>query len=379
MTLSISGTGIGRFGRRKEGLEELLEEAAREALERAPPASRRPGLLLVGSMAPAVLGGLENLVPRMADRLGLTGVDGYHVDTASASGAGVFHIACELVSGGRYESALVLAGEKMTGAPTEAVTGALARSLSPHEIRHGATMPALAALVAQEYLTRHRIPWEELGEVSVQNRENAVKNPNAQFRTPVTLEEVNRSRVIARPLRLLHVSAISDGAAGILLEHRPGPVRVRGWGQGTDVLEVASRPDPARFEATRTAARRAYEMARSSPREVDVAELHDAFAPFQLVDLEDVGFCGPGEALTWMRNGNGAPGGSLPINPSGGLLGRGHPVGASGLAQIVEVARQLSQEAGPLQAGHPRMGLTQSVGGLGSHNFVTLLGREEGP
>ncbi|MCI4318141.1 MAG: thiolase family protein, partial [Thermoplasmata archaeon] len=198
----------------------------------------------------------------------------------------------------------------------------------------------------------------------------------AQFTTPVTAAEVNASRPVALPLRLLHCSAISDGAAAVVLERGAGAASVLGIGQGLDALMLVDRADWTSFRATRSAAQRAYEMAKITRKEVDFAELHDAFAPFAVIDLEDIGMCGAGEGAGWFSRGWTHPDGRFPVNPSGGILGRGHPVGASGLVQLAEVARQLRGEAGKLQLGvTPKVGLAQSIGGLGAQNFVTLLGQ----
>ena len=216
--------------------------------------------------------------------------------------------------------------------------------------------------------------------VSVQARAAAALNPNAQFRAPVSPDEVRASRPIALPLRLLHCSAVSDGAAAVVLEHGAGPVEISGLGQSVDQLSIVDRPDLTSFRATRVAAQRAFEAAKIGPKAVSFAEVHDAFAPFALIDLEDLGFCDPGQAPGWYRAGATRSDGRLPVNVSGGLLGRGHPVGASGIVQIAEVARQLSGEAGSMQLPTPpTVGLAQSIGGLGSHNFVTLLSRGKSP
>ncbi len=378
MTVAILSTGLTRFGKRPERLEDLLAEAGRQALEAGPSSSSPPDALVVGSMSAGSLAGVESLAPRVADRLGLARIPAWRAETASATGAGAFQLGAYLVASQAFERVMVVAGEKMTATSTVETTTALSRSLSPQEVLHGATMPAMAALVSQLYLSRYGLPIEEVAEVTVRNRACSAHNPRAQLTAPVTKEEVNRSRMVASPLRLLHVSAISDGAGAVLLSrsHDPAEVTVRGLGQSTEVLEVVARPlEPVGFRATRRAARLAYDQAAIGRKEVQVAEVHDAFAPFQLIDLEDLGFCGPGEALRWTLEGRGDPNGVLPVNPSGGLLGRGHPVGVSGLAQIIEVHRQLLGEAGAMQAGRPKVGLAQSVGGLGSHNFVTILGR----
>ncbi|HEY6238209.1 MAG TPA: thiolase family protein, partial [Thermoplasmata archaeon] len=322
--------------------------------------------------------GVENLTARLADRLGLEGAQGFRAEAASASGAAAFHAAYSTVTAGVADRVLVIAGEKMTDHPTAEVAGMLARSLASAEQAAGATMPALAAVVAQRYLDQFGLGPTAFDSVCVAARKAAARNENAQFRTPITLAEVQQSRPVALPLRLLHCSSVSDGAAALVLQKGPGPAAVLGVGQGFDSVLVVDRPDITSFRATRSAARRAYEMARITRKEVQFAELHDAFAPFAVIDLEDIGVCGPGEGPRWFDAGDTAPGGRFPVNPSGGLLGRGHPVGASGLVQIAEVARQLRGEAGAMQLEpRPRVGLAQSIGGLAAHNFVTILGSAE--
>jgi acetyl-CoA C-acetyltransferase len=374
MNVHIRSTGITPFGRRSESLVDLLADAGLRAMEGA---GRKPiDRLVIGSMLAGSIGATENLAAQLADRLGLDSSAGERVEAASASGAAAFHVAVAGLSAGRSDRTLVVAGEKMTARPTPEVAAALARSLAPSEERAGASMPALAALVAQRYLDRFHLAPEAFDAVSVQFRASAVRNPNAHFRTAVTAEGVATSRPVALPLRLLHCSAMSDGAAAVVIERGDGGAEVLGLGQAFDSLMLADRVDLTSFRATRSAAQRAYEMAHLTRKEVEVVELHDAFAPFALIDLEDLGFCGAGEAAAWFAGGWTAEGGRLPVNPSGGLLGRGHPVGASGLVQIALIAQQLLGLAGPLAIGRvPRVGLAQSIGGLGTHNFVTLLGR----
>ena len=162
----------------------------------------------------------------------------------------------------------------------------------------------------------------------------------------------------------------------MVLERGAGPATVLGLGQATDHVELVERTELTSFRATRVAAKRAYEAAHLTRKEIGFAELHDAFAPFAWIDLEDIGAAGHGEGAAWFSNGSTAPNGRFPVNPSGGILGRGHPVGASGLVQVAEVARQLRGEAGPLTLPtRPACGLAQSIGGLAAHNFVTILGR----
>ena len=375
MTISIRAATVGRFGRRPEPLLELLAEAGAAALESAPagPIDR----LVVGAMAAGPLAGEENLAARLADRLGLPVPGGLRVDAASASGAAAFHSAVTAISGGRADRVLVVAGERMTGRTTPEVTTVLARSLAAEELRAGATMPGLAALVAQVYLERHGLAATVLDRVSVRARHAGARNSNAHLTTAVDAEAVRESRPIAPPLHLFHCAPISDGAAAVVLERSDEGVPVLGLGEAFDAVALGDRESLDGFRATREAARRAYEMARITRKGVGVAELHDAFAPFALLDVEDVGLAGPGQGPTWFPADPTAPT-PIPVNPSGGLLARGHPVGASGLAQIALVSAQLAGTAGPVQVdvGGPA-GLAQSIGGLGSHVFITLLGHPE--
>lgn len=377
MNVHVTGVGITPFGRRPEGLVELLAAAGATALETV---GRKPiDGLVVGNMAAGSLGSEENLTARIADRLGLDVASGFRAEAASASGAAAFHAAVAAVAAGLAHRVIVLAGEKMTLRPTEDVAAVLARSLAPSESGAGATMPGLAALVAQVYLGRYHLDPEVMNAVTVAAREGSAGNPEAQFRARVDTAEVSASRMIARPLRLLHCSAVSDGAAAVIVEEGRGPATVLGLGQGRDALPIVDRADLTSFRATRVAAQRAYEMARLTRKQIDFAELHDAFAPFALIDLEDIGVCGPGEASRWFADGSVGAAGRFPVNVSGGLVGRGHPVGASGLAQIAWIARELFGEGGACQIPRAvRVGLAQSIGGLAAHNFVSILGRAEG-
>lgn len=371
MTAHITATGYARFGRRPEPLLELAEEAAGSALSAL---GRKPiDLLVVGNMLAGSINGAENLVSRVANRIGLETAAGLRVEAASASGAAAFHAAVWAVESGQYERVLVVAVEKMTERPTAEVAAALAHSLHPSEQAVGATMPALAALVTQRYVERFGVDFDAIDRVSLAARAASQKNPYAQFQTPVSLEEIRSSRMVASPLRLLHCSSVCDGAVAVVLERGAGPAGVLGIGQAFEAMAVVDRADLTTFAASRSAAERAFARAGCHRREVQVVEVHDAFAPFLLIDLEDLGFTAPGTAARWYTGS--PPTGAPSVNPSGGILGRGHPVGASGLAEIADVARQLTGDAGPAQLSpRPRIGLAHSIGGLASHNFVTLLG-----
>jgi acetyl-CoA C-acetyltransferase len=269
---------------------------------------------------------------------------------------------------------LVVGGEKMTHLATPRVSELIGRSIDPYERSYGATMPALAGLITRA-LAAQGIGPRECSQVAVKNHANATRNPYAHFPQAVTLAEVLESRIVADPLRLLHCCPISDGAAAVLLTSSPTPVRVAGIGQGTDTLAVRHRHTLTAFRATQEAAKAAYAMAGFGPERVDFAELHDAFSPFELIALEDTGLVPPGKAGRATLDGDTALDGRLPINPSGGLKARGHPLAATGVAQIVECVWQLTGGA-PGRQLTGRVALAHSIGGLATNNWVTLLERD---
>jgi acetyl-CoA C-acetyltransferase len=374
VSVHVASVGLGRFGKRPDGLIDLAAEAAQIALEGV---GRKPiDLLVVGTMLAHGPHGAEAFLPRLASRLGLESASGFRLDGASATGAMSFHAAVEALESGRYERALVVAAEKMTDQPTSVVTRELAASLHSSEAAAGATMPALAALVTQRYLAQYGVGAEVLDAVAAHARAMGARNSNAQFfEKPATRDEIAASRPVALPLRLLHCSAMSDGASALVLERGGGPATVLGLGQGFDALRLVDRLELTSFLATRLAARRAYESAHLTRKEIDVVELHDAFASFALIHLEDLGICGTGESSAWFEKGWVLPDGRLPVNPSGGVIGRGHPIAATGLAEIAEVALQLRGEAGTHAIGRiPKVGLAHAVSGIGTQNFVTILG-----
>ena len=373
MSVHISSVGMGRFGKRPEGLIDLAAEAASLALEGV---GRKPiDLLVAGSMFAQGPQGREALLPRLAGRLGLESAAGFRVDSSSGTGGMAFHNAVLALETGRFDRALVVAAEKMTDRSTAEITKDLAASLHMSEVAAGATMPGLAAIVTQRYLQRYSLTTAVCDLPTVHARSMAVANPNAHFQKAVTAEDVAASRPVALPLRLLHCSAISDGATALVVEKGTGPATVLGLGQGFDALRLVDREELTTFAATRLAARRAYEAAHLTRKELNVVEVHDAFSPFSLIHIEDLGICGPGESPHWFEKGWVGRDGRLPVNPSGGVIGRGHPVAASGLAEIGEVALQLRGEAGRHAiATRPKIGLAHAMSGIASHNFVTILG-----
>lgn len=368
----IAGAAMTRFGRRPEGLPELMAEAAIGAMT----ATNRfhPEAIFVGTMNPEEFVGDACFSTLFADYLGRAHTPSLRVETGTSSGAAALSAAWAAIASGQYRETLVVAGEKMTRLPTPRVTEILSRMLDPVERAYGASMPALAAIVCRAYMRAHGLDGKDLAWIPVKNHKNGARNPYAHFQREVSLDEVLGSRMISDPLRLYEVCPISDGASAVLLTCEPGPTRIAGIGQGTDHIGLRNRDSLISFRATQEAARRAYTMAGLGPRDIQVAEVHDAFTPFELINLEDLGLYEPGKAIHALLNGETAIDGKLPVNTSGGLKARGHPVGGTALAQVVEIFWQLTGRAEGRQV-EAAVGLTQSIGGLASNNWVVLLTR----
>jgi acetyl-CoA acetyltransferase len=380
MDVFISGVGMTKFGRSKEPLEKMLAEAASSALKQAQ--LERVDAIYLGVMSVEEFVGNSNFATVLADTLGLTGIPSTRVETASSTGAGAFEVAFYAVASGHMKHALVLAGEKMTHLPTAKTTRILSEVIDRSERRYGATMPALAAMIAQKYAREFNLSplklEDILAQVAIKNHSNGYLNPYAQFRKIITKEDYLKSQMISYPLRLYDCAPITDGASAIVLTTQPTPIKVSGIGHATDTAAVRHRTSFISFNSTKEAAQKAYTMAQLHPSDIQFAEVHDAFTLFEIVGTEDLGFFSPGkgwkaleERMTHLR-------GRLPINPSGGLKARGHPVGASGLAQLVEIVYQLSGEAGKeRQLRKAEIGLAQSIGGFANNTLVTILERTD--
>ena len=359
-----------RVGRRADSLPDLMAEAGHGALAAA--GLERPDAVVVSAMNPEEFVGEGNFASHVATHLGLARVPSLRAETATSSGAAALFAAYAAVRAGLHRAVLVVGGEKMTHLPTPRVSELIGRSIDPHERSYGATMPALAGLVTRVWMAKTGATLRDISAVAVKNHANGARNPLAHFQETVSLETVLESRLVADPLRLYHCCPISDGAAAVVVRAERAPVRIAGIGQGSDYLALRYRDVFTGFRATRQAARAAFRMAGFGPERVDVAELHDAFAPFELISMEDTGLAPPGKSARLVAQGETALDGRLPINPSGGLKARGHPLGATGVAQVVELYWQLTGQA-PGRQVKARVGLAQSIGGLATSNWVTLL------
>ncbi len=376
--VAVAGVGMTTFGKQPErSVEDLGREAVLAALHDAGLAPDRLEAAYCGN---AVGGG--SVGQRVLHGLGITGLPVVNIENACASGSTAFREGWLMVAASIYDVALVLGAEKLSDRFDGVIT--LDREAEP-ETELGLTMPASYAMIAQRHIAEHGTTRAQLAQVSVKNHLHGCLNPRAQYQIELSLAEVLESRMIADPLTLYQCCANSDGAAAAVLvaEHLIGsmshsPVWVLGSGLASGTSLRRAR-DMTRSEITARAAQEAYVQAGIGPDDVDMAEVHDAFTIGEIVACEALGFCPPGRGGHLAESGEAALGGRLPVNPSGGLLSKGHPVGATGVAQIAELVWQLRGEAGHRQVPGARIGLAHTLGGGvaaldGVACTVTILG-----
>ncbi|UCG69934.1 MAG: thiolase domain-containing protein [Thermoplasmata archaeon] len=373
MAVYIESVGMTKFGSRKEGLSELFLEAAIRAISLIPDNKRDFDALFVGAMNPAEISGEDNIGAMMADYLGLLPIPAFRVENAPASGSAALHQAYFAVTSGIYEKVLVLAGEKMTDKNSKELAGIFAKLAPEYERKYGITVPALTAMLTRRYMHDFGLTREDLALIPVKSHEIAKKNPNAHFHKEISVDDVLSSPVISDPLRLYDCAPISDGACAAVLTSNQGEVEIVGLGHGADTLYYQHRDVFSSFPATTQAASAAYSMAGIEPKEIDVLETHDAFSILELVNCEDLGLFERGRCINAIKEGITKLGGDLPVNPSGGLKAKGHPVGATGLAQVCELFWQLTDDAGSRKVNSPEIGLTHNIGGFGNNAAVTIL------
>jgi acetyl-CoA C-acetyltransferase len=372
--------GMTRFGELWESsLRDLFAEAALEALQDSGASSL--DAVYVGNMAGGGFVKQEHLGPLMVDSIGMAGTPAIRVESACASGGAALHAAYVEVASGASDLVLASGVEKMTDGAD--VTEVLAMAADQeNEAYHGITFPGLYAMIARAHMETHGTTEEDLAHVAVKNHAHGALNPKAQFRRKMTVKQVLSSALVAEPLRLLHCSPVSDGAAAVLLcpldrakEFTDRPVKILASSLATSSMALADREDPAFLDAVHRSAERAYEQARVGPGEIEVAEVHDCFAIAEICCIEALGLVERGRGGEAARSGFTALGGRVPVNTSGGLKSKGHPVGATGIAQAIEICEQLRGEAGKRQVPDAKTGLCQNMGGSGASSVVHILGR----
>ena len=380
--VAIVGIGLSRWGEVWDAsLRTLWTEAALAALDDA--GLDRVDSITVGSMTPGLFVGQEHLGALLADELGMAGVPATRVESACASGGVALKTGFAEVAAGLADIVLVTGIEKMTDVSGDECTAALAAAADAElEVFYGATFPGLYAMMARAHMARWGTTREQLAMVAVKNHRHGALNPHAQYRQEITVKDVIESAKVAEPLTILDCSPITDGAAALVLAElgvartmakgRP-IVRIAGVGQATDRIALQSRADLTTLLATTLAAQRAFKMAGKTPNDIHLAEVHDCFTIAEILVVEALGLCQPGQGGCQASSGRTALGGEIPVNPSGGLKAKGHPVGATGVAQAVEITTQLWGAAGKRQVAGARVGLTQNMGGTGASTVVHIL------
>lgn len=382
--VAIVGFGLTKFGERWESsLRNLITEAGLAALQDCKVSGEEIDELYVGSMSPGQFTNQELVAPLVLDSAGLsdTHIPTTRVEGAGASGGMALRQAYLSIASGHADVAIAGGVEKMTDVPEKDVTRILgAASDQEWEAFIGATDPALHALIARRHMEKFGTTREQLGLVAVKNHKHGALNPHAQFQKEVSLETVLQSPLISDPLRVFDTAPASDGAAALVLaaldvaeSYTDKPVRIAGSGQGSDYVSLAARETITSFAATKYAAQKAFQQARIKPKDLDVIEIHDSYTINEILGIEDLGLCKPGAAGGLTESGVTSLGGELPVNPSGGLKARGHPIGATGIAQAAELVVQLRGAAGARQVKEAQRGLALNTGGTGVVSVVHVL------
>jgi acetyl-CoA C-acetyltransferase len=380
--VSIVGRGTTPFGVHEDNIKTLATTAVTQALDDAALESSAVEAFYLGNFTSGMLEGQELLAPLVADDVGLEDISAMKTEGACASSGIAFHQACQLIAAGVYDVVVVGGVEKMTDVSTERFTQALAAAAdATTEQKAGLTFPGFYGLFTSRYIHEYDVKREDISQVAVKNRRNALNNPRARFHESISIKDVMESKPIADPLKLYDCCPAADGAAAVVLAANDvapsitsDPIKVLATANRTGRSGAYRYDDLTTFQATQSAAKEVYDKADLAPSDVDVVELHDCFSSAEVGDSEDLGFFPKGEGTNAATAGKTEVDGEIPINPSGGLLSKGHPVGATGIGQIYEICLQLDGEH-ENQVADPQIGLTHNLGGSGTVCTISVLGR----
>ncbi|MBD3262707.1 MAG: thiolase domain-containing protein [Candidatus Altiarchaeales archaeon] len=382
MNVGIIGVGMTGFGEYwDKSFKDLVVEAGSKAIKDANIEGRDIDAAFAGSMTPGMFLSQEHVGALVADYVGLAGIPATRVEGACASGGLALQSAYQSIKSGEYDIVVAAGAEKMTDVSTGQATIALAGASDQEwEAFHGVTFPGLYALMAQRHMIEYGTTEEQLAQVAVKNHRNGALNPYAQYRREVTVKQVLESIPIADPLKLLDCSPITDGAAVVILANEEktrrlseNPVWIKSIASATDTLALHDRESLCQTKAAALAGKKAFMKADLKPKDIGFAEVHDCFTIAEVMAVESLGFCEVGEGGVFTEKGETALDGSIPVNTSGGLKSKGHPVGATGIAQAVECVTQLRGLAGERQVkDNPRYGMSHNVGGSGATAVVTI-------
>ena len=385
MKVAVIGIGCTKFGEHwDKNIQDLLSASQLEAIEDAKISPNDIDAIFSGNMCGGIFSGQQHIGAIAAEILNLN-VASSVVEAACASGGVAIRSGLQAILSGLAEVVLVNGVEKMTDTKTpQATTGLMLAASEELELFQGATFPALNAMIAKKYMNDYGLTREQLAMVSVKNHKHATLNPLAQFKKEITIENVINSTMVSDPLTLLDCAPISDGSASLILcsekfakkINKPA-IYIVGSGQASDSLALQNRKSLTEMKATQIAAKTAYKIANVTPDDIDVTELHDGFSIVEILSLEDLGYFKKGEAGKATSDGKTFFDGEKPVNPSGGLKGKGHPVGATGVSQAVEIVKQLRGECKSNQVKNAKTGLTHNIGGCGTTAVVHIFKKEK--
>ena len=376
----VLGAGSTKYGKLNESIIEIALNASKDAIESAGiiPKDIQAGYI---SNVFGVTDKQVHMAPVIMSNLGIPYVPGLTIESACGSGSVMFREAYANIAAGFYDCVLALGVEKITHTGTSLSTTLFSYcSDFFYEGGNGASFPGLFASIARVYMTTHKANEEDLAYVAVKNHENGILNPKAHVRKKITVDDVMKSPVVASPLKLYDCCPFSDGASAIILcneefakkSGRPY-IEVIGSGRGASPAAVQSREDITTIPSTISAAKQAYKMAGITPKDIDFAEVHDCFTIAEIIDIEDLGFFPKGTAARAVTEGATRRNGEIPINPSGGLKSKGHPIGATGIGQVVEVFEQFTGKAGERTIKNAETALTHNFGATGASAAVHIF------
>ena len=380
--VAIIGVGMTKFGNLQDkDLLDLLSESSLRAIENSNASEQDFDAVYVASMCAETLNHMTGVASALVDRINLIPAAADHIKNGPASGGSAIRNAFYAIASGACNFVLVTGAEKMTHITTPGFITSSVATITHHSAEriHGVSLPSFAGLLSRVYMAKYNVPKEWVSSIAVKNHKNGVYNPYAHFQKEITLEKAMSSPVIADPLRLYDICPVSDGGAAMVMcpaeiakKFCDTPVLITGVGQATDTHIIYEREDITVLKALQICSKQAYDMAKKTPADIDVAELHDAFTILEVIESEDIGFFKKGEGAKAAYDGLTEIGGKIPINPSGGLKARGHPLGATGVAQVIELVWQLRNEAGKRQVNNAKTGITCNFGGFGN-NILSIL------
>lgn len=376
----VLGAGSTKYGKLDESVIEIALNASKDAIESAgiTPKDIQAGYI---SNVFGVADKQVHMAPVIMSNLGIPHVPGLTIESACGSGSVMLREAYANIAAGFYDCVLALGVEKITHTGTTQSTTLFSYcSDFFYEGGNGATFPGLFASIARAYMTTHKANEEDLAYVAVKNHENGILNPKAHVRKKITVDDVMKSPVVASPLKLYDCCPFSDGASAVILcneefakKSRKPYVEVIGSGRGASPAAVQAREDITTIPSTISAAKQAYKMAGITPKDIDFAEVHDCFTIAEIIDIEDLGFFPKGTAAHAVTEGATKINGKIPINPSGGLKSKGHPIGATGVGQVVEVFEQFTGKAGERTVKNAETALTHNFGATGASAAVHIF------